>query len=147
MAATARSFTFANLAHGSTYTFTVAALNATGTGPGASAPAVTPRTVPGAPVIGTAVSGASGGAVTAQAAWSAPASTGGSAITGYRVTALRMSSTGTVLGTTVSAVQPATARSLSMTLPQTGTYRFTVAAINAVGAGAQSARSNAVTGR
>jgi hypothetical protein len=103
--------------------------------------------VPGAPVIGTATAGASGGAITATAAWSPPASNGGSTVTGYVVRALRMSSTGTVLGTTTSAVQPASARTLSMVLPQTGNYRFTVAAINAIGTGAQSARSNQVAGR
>ena len=58
-----------------------------------------------------------------------------------------MSSTNTVLSTTTSAVQAATRRSLSMTLPRTGNYRFTVEAINAIGTGAQSARSNAVAGR
>jgi hypothetical protein len=44
---------------------------------------------------------------------------GGSAVTGYVVRALRMSATGTVLATTTSAVQPASARHLTMT-PQTG---------------------------
>jgi hypothetical protein len=36
---------------------------------------------------------------------------------------------------------------LSMTLPRTGNYRFTVQAINAVGDGPQSPRSNLVAGR
>jgi hypothetical protein len=67
-------------------------------------------------------------------------------VTGYRVTALRMSSTGTVLQTTVSAVQPASARALQMTL-KAGNYRFTVQAVNAVGTGAASARSNQVAAR
>ena len=34
-----------------------------------------------------------------------------------------------------------------MTLPVAGNYRFTVVAINAVGTGAASARSNQVAGR
>jgi hypothetical protein len=58
-----------------------------------------------------------------------------------------MSSTGTVLSTTVSALRPATSRSYSMTVPVAGTYRFTVQAVTAVGSGPASARSNAVTGR
>ncbi len=108
----------------------------------------TAATVPGAPVIGTASSGVAGGTVTATANWAAPASTGGSAITGYVVRALRMSATGAVLGTTTSAVQPASARTLIMVLPVAGAnYRFTVEARNAVGSGPQSARSNLVIGR
>jgi len=63
------------------------------------------------------------------------------------VRALRMSSSGAVLSTTTSAVQPASRRSLVMTLPATGNYRFTVQARNAIGSGAQSARSNQVAGR
>ena len=64
-------------------------------------------------------------------------------MTGYRVRALRMSATGTVLATTTSAVQPGSARQLTMTLPA-GNYRFTVQAINKAGRGPQSARSNLV---
>ena len=78
-----------------------------------------------------AAPGAAGGALTASVTWGAPA-TGGTAITGYRVYALRMSSTGTVLSTTTPALQPAAARTLSMTLAA-GSYRFQVAAVNAVG--------------
>ena len=143
-AATAASLVVTGLANGSAYRFQVAAVNAAGTGPGSalSAP-VTPATVPGAPVIGTAAPGTAGGAVTATAAWNPPASDGGSAVTGYRVRALRMSATGTVVATTTSAVQPGSARGLTMTL-QAGTYRFTVQAINKAGPGPQSARSNLV---
>ena len=94
-------------------------------------------------MIGTAASGAAGGAVTAAANWNAPTSNGGSAITGYVVRALRMSATGTVLATTKSAVQPSSARQLTMTL-SSGNYRFTVQAINKAGSSPQSARSNLV---
>ncbi len=107
----------------------------------------TGQTLPGAPLIGAATPGTAGGAITALATWRPPASDGSAAITGYRVRGLRMSATGTVLSTTVSPVQPASARSLSMTLPRAGQYRFTVQAINSVGAGPQSARSNKVAGR
>ncbi len=146
VAATARSHTFLNLTTGSTYTLTVSAINAQGTGP-ASSVRVVPASVPGRPGIGTAMAGVSGGAITATSAWTPPTSTGGSGITGYVVTALRMSSTGAVLSSTRSSVQPATARTLTMTLATAGSHRFTVAAVNAAGTGAQSARSNQVAAR
>jgi hypothetical protein len=146
-AATATSLLVTGLTNGSSYRFQVAANNAVGTGPNSAlSTPVIPATVPGAPVIGTAASGAAGGTVTATAQWSMPTSTGGSAVTGYVVRALRMSSTGTVLATTTSAVQPGSARALTMTL-LSGNYRFTAQARNKAGSGPQSARSNQVVAR
>jgi hypothetical protein len=95
-------------------------------------------------VIRPAVAGEAGGSLTAIAKWSPP--TTGGAVRGYVVRALRMSSTGTVLSTTTSAEQPSTATQLEMTL-QAGNYRFTVQAVNATGAGAQSVRSNRVAAK
>lgn len=138
------STTVTGLPAGVPYRFRVRAVNPVGSGPN-SALSVT---IPGAPAVSTttgARAGTAGGALTASVTWGAP-STGGSAITGYRVFALRMSSTGTVLASTASAVQPATARTLSMTLAA-GNYRFQVIAINAVGISARSARSNLVAAR
>jgi len=143
-AATAASLVVTGLANGSAYRFQVAAVNAAGTGPdSALSAAVIPATVPGAPVIGTAAPGTAGGALTATANWTPPASDGGSAVTGYRVRALQISATGTVVAATTSAIQPGSARQLTMTLP-TGNYRFTVRAINKAGPGPRSARSNLV---
>ena len=84
--------------------------------------------------------------MTATATWAAPVFNGGSAITGYRVSALTMAPDGTtVVGSPInSAVLGAAARSLVFTLPA-GNYRFEVVAINTVGTGAASARSNLVT--
>jgi hypothetical protein len=142
--ATATSLVVTGLTNGSTYLFQVAATNAVGTGPNSALTSlVVPATVPGAPVIGTAASGTAGGTVTATANWNAPTSSGGSVVTGYVVRALRMSATGTVLATTTSAVQPGSARALTMTL-QTGNYRFTAQARNKAGSGPQSTRSNQV---
>src|SRR5664280_487969 len=141
------SLVVTGLPNGTAYTFTVAATNAAGTGAfSARSVAVTSATVPRAPVIGTAVAGTAGGAIEATANWAPPTVTGGSPITGYRVTALQMSA-GTVLASTVSGDLPATSRSLTMTLPVGGNYRFTVQAINAAGVGASSARSNRVAGQ
>jgi hypothetical protein len=146
-AATATSLLVTGLTNGSGYRFQVAAQNAAGTGPNSAlSTVVVPATVPGAPVIGTASSGAAGGAVTATANWTSPATNGGSAVTGYVVQALRMSAAGAVLATTTSAVQPASARQLTMTL-QAGNYRFTVQARNVAGSGATSARSNLVAAK
>jgi hypothetical protein len=102
---------------------------------------------PSRPRIGTASPGAKGGRVTATATWRAPKSTGGSAITGYKVSALRMSAGGAILSKTASTVQPPATRQLTMRLPQQGNYRFQVKAFNAAGASPQSALSNLVAGR
>jgi hypothetical protein len=145
----ATSTTITGLNNGTAYNFRVQAVNAVGVGAlSAASAAVTPATVPGAPQIGTASSGAAGGAVNATATWAAPASNGGSAITGYRVTALQMDADGTtVVGSpTQSAVLAAGARSFVFALPA-GNYRFQVVAINAVGTSAASERSNLVTAR
>jgi hypothetical protein len=153
--AAATSLVVTGLTNGTTYTFEVAAVNAAGVGPAsARSNNVTPSTVavvtvPGAPVIGVAAGGGGGAPITARALWTPPATNGGSAITGYRVTALRMSSAAagaTVLQRINSAVLAAGARQLNMTVPA-GTYRFEVVAINAVGTSAASARSNAVVAR
>jgi titin len=130
--------TASGLTNGTTYTFRVAAKNVAGTGAFSSdTNAVTPRTVPDAP---TAVS-ATPGAAQATVSWSVPASDGASPITGYDVTryvggvAQATTSVGVVTQTTVSGLTNGTA------------YMFRVAAKNAIGTGAQSTDSSAVTPR
>ena len=95
--------------------------------------------------IRTAAAGVAGGSVTARAVWLAPLSNGGRAVTSYKVTALKMSSSGTVLRRFYKTVGP-TVRNTSMVLPA-GKYRFQSVAINSVGASPLSARSNLVTAR
>jgi hypothetical protein len=87
--------------------------------------------VPGAPAIGTATAGDA----SATVSFSAPGSNGGSAITGYTLTA----SPG---GATVTG----TSSPLTMTGLTNGTaYTFTVTATNSAGTSSASAASNSVT--
>jgi hypothetical protein len=130
------STTITGLTNGTTYTFTVAAKSAVGAGAASGASnAVTPVSVPGAP---GGVS-ASAGNASATVTWTAPSANGGSAITGYVVTPYVGSTAQPAF--TVGAVTTVTVTGLS----NGTTYTFTVAAKNALGTGAASAASNAVT--
>jgi Fibronectin type III domain len=83
----ASPITVTGLTNGDTYTFTVTATNAIGTGPASAASnPVVPEapTVPGAPIIGTATAADT----TATVTFSPPPFNGGSAITSYTVTAI-----------------------------------------------------------
>ncbi len=73
--------TVSGLTNGTGYSFTVTATNAIGTGPASNALSATPATVPGAPALNSAT----GGDRSISLAWSAPASNGGSPITGYYI--------------------------------------------------------------
>jgi len=86
-------------------------------------------TVPGAPTIGTAIAGNA----QASVAFTAPASDGGSAITGYTATPGGLTGTGSASPITITGLTNGTA------------YTFTVTATNANGTGPASSASNSVT--
>ncbi|WP_295694744.1 peroxidase family protein [Lapillicoccus sp.] len=142
------SATIGGLTPGTTYTFVVRAVTAAGVGasskPSAGIKAVPPRTPPGPPAIGNAAPGLPGGELSALATWLPPATTGGSPTTGYQVTALLMDTDSvTPVGVPVTVTVAASVRKQFVVLPA-GSYRFEVRAVNAIGIGLPSARSNAV---
>jgi trimeric autotransporter adhesin len=129
---TASPITVTGLTNGTAYTFTVVANNANGhSAASAASNSVIPATGPGAPTIGTATKGNAQATVT----FTAPASNGGSAITGYTVTSNpgNLTATGTASPLTVTGLTNGTS------------YTFTVYATNAKGNSVPSAASNAVT--
>ncbi|MEV8638151.1 putative Ig domain-containing protein, partial [Streptosporangium sp. NPDC051023] len=127
--ATATTRTLTGLTAGSSYTFTVAAVNTFGTGTASAASnAVVPYNVPGKPTIGTVTAGDA----TATLTWTAP-SGNGSAITGYVVTPYLNG----VAQTPQTFSGTATTQTLTGLTPG-ASYTFTVAAQNAAGTGAAS---------
>ncbi|MDG0810440.1 RCC1 domain-containing protein [Cohnella rhizosphaerae] len=144
--------TVTGLRAGVSYTFTVQAINAVGSGPMSApsnaatpeappatptpspatpTPSPAPATAPGAPTSVTATAGVK----EATVSFVAPAADGGSAIAGYRVVSSPdgVEATGSVSPITVTGLRAGVS------------YTFTVQAINAVGSGTMSAPSNAAT--
>ena len=138
------AYTFTDLTAGTSYSFAVVAVNATGTGPASVVKA--PVFKPGRTRIDKASSGARGGKVTAVARWRAPSSDGGASVTGYRVWGFRLDDRGRVVAKVRSTVLGAKARSWQPTLRR-GQWKFAVRAQNTVGWGSRSVRSNKVTAR
>jgi uncharacterized repeat protein (TIGR02543 family) len=133
--APATSCSISPLDNGTAYTFTATAYNGVAQSDSSTASAsVTPATVPGAPTITSASSSSSG---TTTVNFSAPASNGGSAITGYTIT----SNPG---GFTCTAAANATSCAVSG-LTDGVAYTFTVVATNAIGNSSSSGASSAVT--
>ena len=130
----ATSTTISGLTNGSTYTFTVQALNSQGGSPLAESNAVVPGP-PGQPGGVTAAPGIGSATVT----WNAPAT--GGPVTEYRVTPYTKGEAKTA--TVLTGNPPVTSTTITG-LTSGATYTFTVQAFNSQGSGPVSAESNGV---
>ena len=125
------SYTDASVSNGTTYYYQVAAVNAVDTGPGSNERSATPTpppppTAPGAPNLTSATAGNASVALS----WTAPASDGGSSITGYEIWRGTTSGAASLL-TTVGLVTSYT----DLAVTNGTTYYYQVAAVNAVDTG------------
>ncbi len=132
--ASSSPITVNGVTNGRTYTCSVSARSAIGTGaPSAPAGPLIPMTVPDAPSIGAATSRN----VSLRVAFTPPASDGGGAITSYSASCT--SSNGGAPGSGSGSESPIVVNGLT----NGRTYRCSVRATNAAGSGASSALSNA----
>ena len=139
---TATTYAHTGLASGDTRHYRVSAINANGAGTASNVDsATTGTTVPGAP---TGLTATASGTTAINLSWSAPASTGGSAITGYKI---EVSANGTSGWTDQVANTNSTATTYAHTgLASGDTRHYRVSAINANGAGTASNVDSATTG-
>ena len=140
---TATTYAHTGLTAGDTRHYRVSAINTQGTGTASNVDsATTGTTVPGAP---TGLSATASGTTAIDLSWSAPASTGGSAITGYKI---EVSPNGTSGWTNLVANTTNTTTTYAHTGLTAGTTRhYRVSAINANGTGTASNGANATTGQ
>jgi hypothetical protein len=132
----ATSCTVTGLTNGTTYSFTVTATNAVGTGPASNSLSATPATAPGAPTGLTAIPNKTKGV---DLAWTAPVSNGGAAITSYRVYRGTASGSWTLiatLGNVTSYRDASTKKGVR--------YYYVIRAWNGVAESASSNEANAV---
>ena len=139
---TATTYAHTGLAAGDTRHYRVSAINANGAGTASNVDSATTGTsVPGAP---TGLTATASGATQIDLSWTAPASTGGSAITGYKI---EVSPNGTSGWTDQVANTNSTATTYAHTGLGGGTTRhYRVSAINTNGAGTASNVDSATTG-
>lgn len=126
---TGTSYSVGSLTNGTTYSFTVEAVNKVGN----SAPSNEASATPQAPTVPTAPQGlvASGGVGQVSLSWSAPSSDGGSQLSAYDV--FRGTSPGTE--SYLATVGPGTLSYSDTAVAVGTTYYYEVAAVNAAGTG------------
>ena len=139
---TATTYAHTGLTPGTTRHYRVSAINANGTGTASNVDSATTGTsAPGAP---TGLAATASGTTAIDLSWSAPASTGGSAITGYKI---EVSPDGTSGWTDQVADTSSTATTYAHTgLTPGDTRHYRVSAINTNGAGTASNVDSATTG-
>ena len=125
----ALTYSDSGLMNGTTYYYTVAAINSAGTGALSNERSATPRTTPGAPILNTPTAGNG----TVGLSWSAPTSNGGATITNYAVYRSTTSGSEAFLANTGGALTYSDSGLTNGT-----TYYYKVAAINSAGTGALS---------
>ena len=140
---TATTYTHTGLGAGDTRHYRVSAINTNGTGTASNVDSATTGTsVPGAP---TGLTATASGTTAIDLSWSAPGSTGGSAITGYKI---EVSSDGGSSWSDLVANTSNTTTTYAHTGLTAGTTRhYRVSAINANGTGVPSNVANATTGQ
>ena len=143
-ASTTTTYEHSGLAAGTTRHYRVSAINSVGTSTTsnvANATTNTANTAPGAP---TGLTATASGTTRINLSWTAPASTGGSAITGYKI---EVSPNGTSNWTGLVANTASTATTYEHTgLAAGDTRHYRVSAINSVGTSTTSNVASATTG-
>ena len=139
---TTTTYAHTGLAPGDTRHYRVSAINTNGSGtPSNVDSATTGTSVPGAP---TGLTATASGTTAINLSWSAPGSTGGSAITGYKI---EVSPNGTDTWTTHLADTTNTNTTYAHTgLAASTTRHYRVSAINTIGTSAASNVDDATTG-
>jgi predicted RNA-binding protein with TRAM domain len=142
---TASPLVIGGLSNGTSYPISIRAVNAVGAGAASAAVPVTPATTPGAPsIIGNTVAGSD---ATLSAAFTAPASDGGSAVTGYQYsTDAGATWRDRTDGGAASGPVVITTLSTDGTTPLSNgvTYFVELRAVNAIGVGTASAVASGI---
>lgn len=136
----ATTYSNTNLTANTQYNYRVSAINSAGAGDPSNEDDDTTNNVPGSP---TSLTATASGFTVINLSWAAPASNGGSTVTGYKIE--RETPVGGGFSTIVNNTA-STGTAYSNTGLSSGTqYNYRVSAINAIGTGSVSTTANATT--